>query len=245
MTDSGRAPTPEEVAAARLKIAIAASRGRPVEPWVHQLVALGDRVREMQPTKASPSTGATGGSLETDSGQVDQDGSAFAEIVKALLREPPPPLPLAGRLVPGVAAVMNALVLFEFFADIFNVDAAHPVGVPSAVSVLAAFLVVQVSHSWLSMTGHRLGVYRGELRRAIEVRLLDSLTRITLIISGGIAILLGTLTYQVVNRQVADGGASSGISHLVGVLFGVLALSLNATVVFIYDFAGFHSRPRR
>jgi hypothetical protein len=146
-------------------------------------------------------------------------------------------LPRAARLLPPVIALMDGVVLFSFCADVFNVDSAHPVGVPALAAVMLALLGSGVAYVWLGITGLRIRSYRSGLGE-VAWAAMRSLTRILLAIALILTVALAVLMYVRVTAEVADSGLATSTAVVVGTVFALLSAVANLAVVAVHALDG-------
>jgi hypothetical protein len=146
-------------------------------------------------------------------------------------------LPRAARMLPPVIALMDGVVLFSFCAEVFNVDDAHPVGVPVLAAVMLALLGSGVAYVWLAITGLRIRSYRSGLGE-VAWAAMGALTRVLLAIALIVTAALAVLMYVRVTAEVADSGLAPSTAVVVGTVFALLSAVANLAVVAVHALDG-------
>ena len=150
-------------------------------------------------------------------------------------------VPWLVRQVPAVVALLDGVVLLSFCADIFNAKLLDPGSTPieSLASLLLAVLGSGIAFTWLAITGLRLRVFRTSLGE-VAWAAVGALTWIMVGVGGVLIGTLGVLMYTRVTTEVlaAVETASASGAQLLGLLFAVLSVIANLTVVAVHALDG-------
>lgn len=166
----------------------------------------------------------------------DRDAqSAAIDADRALGSHKHERLPRWMRRIPPLVSILDFLLLLYFFAGITNVDWRNPVSINLIYAGVLAVMVTAVAYGFLAFTGYQLRRRKGNGGHT-PLRDLDSLTRVSVALSGVAIAMLSLLMFVRMQSEILNAlGSSAGITTVVAIAGALATVSLlaNSLVIFV------------